>query len=172
MISGDLDNISHCYDRDGYYFPIDVMSEQKAASCRRELEYIETDPGEKFQDKAIWFTNANFVLPFVDEISRLPAILEPIIRILGPDLLVWNASFFTKEPKTPDFVSWHQDLKYWGLSDAEEVTARGTAPGTGRPWSSATGRTAAGCPPSPDASRSGPFQVAASGPLVERGRTP
>jgi ectoine hydroxylase-related dioxygenase (phytanoyl-CoA dioxygenase family) len=123
MKSGDRDSISHRYDRDGYYFPIDVMSEQEARSYRQQLEDFETDPGENFQNKEIWFTNANFVLPFVDEISRLPAVLEPIISILGPDLLVWNASFFTKEPDTPDFVSWHQDLKYWGLSDVEEVTA-------------------------------------------------
>lgn len=123
MKSAGLNGISHHYDRDGYYFPIDVMSEQEAASYRRELENLESDPGEKFQNRAIWFTNANFVLPFVDEISRLPTILEPIIGILGPDLLVWNASFFIKEPNTPDFVSWHQDLKYWGLSDIAEVTA-------------------------------------------------
>ena len=30
---------------------------------------------------------------------------------------------FIKEAKTSSLVSWHQDLIYWGLNDAEEVTA-------------------------------------------------
>jgi ectoine hydroxylase-related dioxygenase (phytanoyl-CoA dioxygenase family) len=67
--------------------------------------------------------NGAYLLPFVDEITRLPAVLDPVKRILGADVLVWNAGFFTKEPKTRDFISWHQDLTYWGLSDSHEVTA-------------------------------------------------
>ena len=29
---------------------------------------------------------------------------------------------FTKEPQSPKIVSWHQDLTYWGLDDATEIT--------------------------------------------------
>lgn len=66
---------------------------------------------------------ANIVLPFVDEIMRLPTVIEPIRTVLGDDLLVIGANFFVKEPSTPDFVSWHQDLTYWGYDNAQEVTA-------------------------------------------------
>ncbi len=59
----------------------------------------------------------------MDEITRLPEVIEPVQDILGPDLLVWGAGFFNKEPHSANFVSWHQDLNYWGLSDLEEVTA-------------------------------------------------
>ena len=38
-------------------------------------------------------------------------------------MLVWNASFFIKEPQTEDYISWHQDLTYWGLTESHEVTA-------------------------------------------------
>ena len=43
--------------------------------------------------------------------------------ILGPNLLCWTTNFFIKEPKSPGFVSWHQDAFYWGLSKDDVVTA-------------------------------------------------
>ena len=43
--------------------------------------------------------------------------------LLGPDILVWGATFFIKEPRTESFVSWHQDLRYWGLDSDAEVSA-------------------------------------------------
>jgi ectoine hydroxylase-related dioxygenase (phytanoyl-CoA dioxygenase family) len=66
---------------------------------------------------------ASIVLPFVDEIMRLPRILEAVRAILGDDLVVTGANLFIKEPATSAFVSWHQDLTYWGFDDASEVTA-------------------------------------------------
>ncbi|MEO1719756.1 MAG: phytanoyl-CoA dioxygenase family protein, partial [Pseudomonadota bacterium] len=34
-----------------------------------------------------------------------------------------DCPFFIKEANSPAFVSWHQDLHYWGLEGDEEVTA-------------------------------------------------
>lgn len=116
-------NIAGIYSRDGYCFPIDVMNANRALHYRKELETVEAATDAATKDRQIWFTNANFVLPFVDEITRLPSVLEPVKQIIGPNLLVWNCSFFTKEPGTPNHVSWHQDLTYWGLNDTDEVTA-------------------------------------------------
>ena len=36
--------------------------------------------------------------------------------------MVWSAGLFIKEAHSPKIVSWHQDLTYWGLDDAEETT--------------------------------------------------
>ena len=36
--------------------------------------------------------------------------------------MVWSGSLFIKEANSPKIVSWHQDLTYWGLDDAEETT--------------------------------------------------
>ena len=62
------------------------------------------------------------MVPFLSDIPRLPEILEPVKALLGKDLLVWGANFFLKEANTPDYVSWHQDLTYWDLSEQAEVT--------------------------------------------------
>jgi len=63
------------------------------------------------------------VLDFADEIARLPSIVKPVTDILGDDVLLWNATFFIKEAQSPSYISWHQDLKYWGMEDSHEVTA-------------------------------------------------
>lgn len=49
--------------------------------------------------------------------------LDAVRPILGEDLLVWSSALFIKEPNSTHIASWHQDLTYWGLDDAEEVTA-------------------------------------------------
>ena len=65
----------------------------------------------------------NLVMPFIDEISRLPTVTDAVAEILGPDLLALDAPFFIKEPHSEAYVSWHQDLHYWGLEGEDEVTA-------------------------------------------------
>lgn len=111
------------YERDGYYFPIKLMETEQAVAYRQTLESFEAYMSDDPETRKLALLNAAYLLPFVDEICRLDSILEPVSRILGPDLLVWNAGFFTKEPRTADFISWHQDLTYWGLDDSHEVTA-------------------------------------------------
>ena len=37
---------------------------------------------------------------------------------------MWSCEYFIKEARTPNFVSWHQDLTYWGMDGTDhEVTA-------------------------------------------------
>ncbi len=109
------------YNEKGYAFPFRLFDSSHADQYRASLEKIETAHTPELVKLAIG--HANSLIPFVDEITRLDAVLNPVKEILGPDLLVWNASFFIKEPQTTDFVSWHQDLTYWGLTDSHEVTA-------------------------------------------------
>ena len=63
------------------------------------------------------------VIPFADENTRLPAIVEPVKAPLGPDVLVWGATFFVKDARTGDYVRWHQDPTCGELDDGAEVTA-------------------------------------------------
>ncbi len=111
------------YQRDGYYFPLQVMSQAAADGYRRRLEECE----ERYQSDArlnrIIRRYPNLVLPFVDEISRRTEITDAVAQILGPDLLVLDCPFFIKEANSTSFVSWHQDLHYWGLQGDQEVTA-------------------------------------------------
>ena len=111
------------FERDGFVFPLRAMDGGQAQGYRAELEKAEAAvAGDAVKTKAVR-SYCNLVLPFVDEITRLPAVTEPVSEILGDDLLVFGCSFFTKEANSSSFVSWHQDLHYWGLKDDDEVTA-------------------------------------------------
>jgi len=115
--------LRQAYERDGYIFPLKVMTTVRAAEHRAMFESVEAAYAEDAVASRIVKGFANSVLPFVDEIMRLPSLLGPVKAILGEDLLVMGANFFIKEPETPTFVSWHQDLTYWGYDGASEVTA-------------------------------------------------
>jgi ectoine hydroxylase-related dioxygenase (phytanoyl-CoA dioxygenase family) len=111
------------YERDGYVFPLEVMTPEQAAAHRAMFESVEAAHADDAVASRVVKGCASIVLPFVDEIMRLPSVLDPVRAVLGDDLLVMGANVFVKEPATPAFVSWHQDLTYWGYDDASEVTA-------------------------------------------------
>lgn len=118
-----MTDIRATYERDGFVFPITVMSEAKAANYRRQLEDFEAAYSGQQQYRRCLKRYPNLVMPFVDEISRLPAITDAVAEILGPDLLALDTPFFIKEQRSEAYVSWHQDLHYWGLEGEDEVTA-------------------------------------------------
>ncbi|MEM7171846.1 MAG: phytanoyl-CoA dioxygenase family protein [Pseudomonadota bacterium] len=120
---GSASALRDAFERDGYVFPLAAMSLAQAAHYRQALEQVEADFSHQPKLLNSLHGYSNLVLPFVDEIMRLPSIIGPVSEILGPDLLVWSCNMFVKEARTPHYVSWHQDLTYWGLDALEEVTA-------------------------------------------------
>lgn len=109
------------YRRDGFYFPVPVLSLAEALNLRQRLENFESGQGHGLQGTQRLKTN--LLLPWVDRLIRAPQILDAVEDLIGPDILCWSAQFWTKEPKTVDYVSWHQDHQYWGLDSSEVVTA-------------------------------------------------
>ncbi len=106
------------YWGDGFLFPIKVMGSEVAANARARLEAIERDwldAGLPLPLNTYKRINAHVVMPFVVDLAREPAILDVIEGVLGPDILLYSAEFFVKEPQTRQVVSMHQDLTYWGL---------------------------------------------------------
>ncbi len=111
------------YDKDGYYFPIQAISSEQALGYRKRLEAAEKLVADDPAKKKLMQLQPAAVLDFADELARMPSIVNPVTEILGDDVLLWNATFFIKEPQSDSFISWHQDLKYWGMDDSHEVTA-------------------------------------------------
>ena len=108
------------YQRDGFFSPIRVMSPEEASGYRRKLEAVEGSP--RLPAGALR-TKGHLLLTWIDGIVRDARVLDAVESIIGPDILVWGTSFFIKEPRNKSFVSWHQDLTYWGLEPADIVTA-------------------------------------------------
>jgi len=109
------------FRRDGYLFPIRATTEEQALSYRRKLEAVETDMGGKLTGAVRH--KPHLLFTWLDQIVHNARILDAVEDLLGPNLLCWASSFFTKEARDPAFVSWHQDSTYWGLSEPDVVTA-------------------------------------------------
>ena len=56
------------------------------------------------------------------DLATLPRILDIVEDLIGPDILIYNVTYIVKEANTPSYVSWHQDLTYWGLSHDDQVS--------------------------------------------------
>jgi ectoine hydroxylase-related dioxygenase (phytanoyl-CoA dioxygenase family) len=109
------------YHERGYLCPIRVMSGAQAVACRQRLEAAEAANGGPF--KGSMKQKPHLLFTFLDELVRQPAVLDAVEGVLGPDILCWASGFFTKEAHDPSFVTWHQDLTYWGLEPADIVSA-------------------------------------------------
>src|SRR5262245_42877309 len=107
--------------REGFFFPVPVLSLEGAQRYRERLEGVERDLGGPL--RGVYRIKPHLLFTWLADLVRHPAILDAVEDILGPDLLCWNSSFFTKEARSPGFVSWHQDATYWGLSEPDVLTA-------------------------------------------------
>lgn len=112
------------YRHNGFLFPIPVLTPAEIGDCMNNLQRAEARLGKPLsQADKRWRLGAYTYLPWLDALVRHPRILDVIEDILGPDLLVFTATFFIKEPGTPAFTAWHQDATYFGLAPYEHLTA-------------------------------------------------
>lgn len=109
------------FHRDGYLFPLPVLSGTEAAGYYTEFQLIESQCGGKISGEVRY--KPHILLPFLNSLIRNSNILDAVEDIIGPNILCWASSFFNKDARDPSYVSWHQDSTYWGLSEPDVVTA-------------------------------------------------
>src|SRR5687768_6973308 len=115
--------IATAYAKDGYFFPYDAISETEAAALLADLEAAEAEVAGDRARLSHLRSYPSQLLPSFAALIRNPRLIEGVSQLVGPDLLVWSCGFFIKEPGSKSYVSWHQDLNYWGLDGDDEVTA-------------------------------------------------
>ena len=115
------DGAKEAFRRDGYWFPVRVMSAAEAASYRARLEAYERTAGGPIGSNMRH--KVHLLFTWAAELVRHNRILDAVEDLIGPDILCWTTNFFIKEPRDPAFVSWHQDSTYWGLEPHDVVTA-------------------------------------------------
>lgn len=108
------------YRNDGYIFPVRVLTDEQVADCRSRLEAFEKEQGAPLSGALR--NKSHLLFRWVDDLMRNDTVLDVIEDLIGPDILCWNTLFWTKEPQTSTYVSWHQDLNYWGLDTDDLVT--------------------------------------------------
>ena len=56
------------------------------------------------------------------EYARIPEIISMVSQVIGPDVILWNASFFAKPALDGKKTPWHQDGQYWPMRPLETCT--------------------------------------------------
>ena len=97
------------------YFPIRAVDPDQAQTNFDRYTALEKKIGEEPQNR--FKIKAHLPFPWMWDIIRNKKYLDAIEDIIGPDILCWGSSFFTKNAHDKRFVSWHQDSTYYGLSE-------------------------------------------------------
>jgi len=108
------------FARDGVLHPLPALDGHEVCRFRRGAEEL-----------ASWFegekpaisSQAHLFHGWAYDLVMHPRVLDTVAAILGEDILVHSTSLFFKQPRTPDFVSWHQDGFYWNLDEPRLVSA-------------------------------------------------
>ncbi len=105
---------------DGCVFPLRAHDAAGAGANLARYQALENAIGGEPQSR--YKIKAHLPFPWLWDIVRDEAILDAVEDLIGPDILCWGSSFFTKKARDPRFVSWHQDSTYYGLSEPETAT--------------------------------------------------
>ena len=113
----DLEKVAKDYRKDGFVSGLDILSEAEALHHRTVLKRAEADHGSLH-----YRAKVHTMMRSPHSLATHPRILDIVEALIGPDILLYDVEYIIKEPRTPSFVSWHQDLTYLGLSDDAQVS--------------------------------------------------
>ncbi|MEE2933164.1 MAG: phytanoyl-CoA dioxygenase family protein [Pseudomonadota bacterium] len=109
---------------DGFYYPLDALSETEVSQFREGLAMTEEHIGVPLADADGKFRhNLHTLCRWTDDLIRHPAILDVIESLMGPNIILYTCRAFIKPPKSLGITAWHQDSTYFGLRPFDHVTA-------------------------------------------------
>lgn len=109
------------YEDNGFLSPFTLCSAEEAAALRDRFEDMERTLGEEPQKR--FRVKAHLPFPWLCDLIGHPKLLDAVEDLIGPDILCWGSSFFTKKANDPRFISWHTDTFYYSFDPAETLTA-------------------------------------------------
>ena len=109
------------YAEHGFAAPLPVMTEPAANALYERVADVHRDHPDIAAQA--FGSNCHLLFPWLYDLTLDDAVLDAVATVLGPNILVWSASFFHKEASSSGYVSWHQDSTYWGLEPPDIVTA-------------------------------------------------
>jgi len=110
------------YRRDNFLSPVDALTSDEVQFYRQSFATYEREAGgaplKPWQLRKLHVREA-----WAAELVRHPHVLDAVQDIIGPDILVFNATFFIKDAGSAQLTAWHQDATYFGLSPHLHVSA-------------------------------------------------
>lgn len=116
------------YERDGYLAPVRVLDGDEVARFRAAYDEYEAAIADRAaalapRDRYVLFAETHAFLPWAYDLATRPRVLDAVEALLGPDVLIWDSRWFTKQPGDATYISWHQDGTYWALDPPHVCTA-------------------------------------------------
>ncbi len=105
------------FKRDGFVAGVPVLDSKETAGHRARMLVAEASFGHLHYQAKV-----HTILRSPLELATHARVLDVVKALVGPNVLLWNATYIVKEPHTPTFVSWHQDLAYWSLDGDDQVS--------------------------------------------------
>ena len=105
------------YQKKGFVSGIQIMSMREAKAHRYRLECAEKQIGALHYKSKV-----HTILTSPLEIATNRKALDIVESIIGPNILLLNVTYIIKEAQSQSYVSWHQDLTFWGLSHDDQVS--------------------------------------------------
>jgi ectoine hydroxylase-related dioxygenase (phytanoyl-CoA dioxygenase family) len=112
-----LDRYKKDYNENGFISPVRIISSEEAKRHRGILENTEKILGNMHYQSKI-----HTILKSAYELATHQNVLDIVEKAIGPNILLHNTTYIIKEPQSPAFVSWHQDLTYWGFSHDDQIS--------------------------------------------------
>ena len=109
------------YRRTGFLSPVTALEKSEIADRYAWLQALERERAGRLPPLLNF--KPHLLVPWLWELIQSPQVVDAVEELLGPDILCWEASFFSKEPGDKAHVTWHQDATYWGLTGHDALTA-------------------------------------------------
>src|SRR5260370_33136790 len=87
------------YRRDGFYFPVPVLSAAEARGYRDKLEAHERATGASLAGNMRH--KVHLLFTWANELARHPAIRDAVEDVICPDILCCSTTLFIKEAHSP-----------------------------------------------------------------------
>ena len=109
------------YEDEGYVHPVPVLTVAEVRQARGEIEAFEARTGKTldYPEKS----KSYLLFDWADRLVRHAKVLDAVEDLIGPDIMVYHTTMWIKDPKTPQYILWHQDGTYFYLDPALHVTA-------------------------------------------------
>ncbi len=109
------------YETQGFTCPVPVLAPDEVQEARAAIEAFEARSGRTldYPEKS----KSYLLFDWAEKLIRHSAILDAVEDLIGPDILVYHATMWIKDPGTPQYIAWHQDGTYFYLDPQLHVTA-------------------------------------------------
>ncbi|BCL30472.1 phytanoyl-CoA dioxygenase family protein [Streptomyces aurantiacus] len=104
------------FHNDGYHFPVPVLTGSEAEETLGAVGRYRKRTAEAGGALARHWDHPkmHLVADWADRLVRDDRLVDIAEQLVGPDVLVWSTSLFTRAARSQDNLTWHQDAPYYG----------------------------------------------------------